>query len=190
MASLYSFFVSPSSHLLLRRFHLLIVFLLISISIHSATAQSLPGSGNALSFNGNNSYISCGTNNRGVRQQVTVEAWIKTTSKAYQFIVTKYLNSLLEEKGYILYISDGTAGFAGRVGAGQFMNSGPSTTRIDDGKWHHLAGVCNFSTWQIYVDGVLEKSVIYTVLTSDLTTTTALVIGSYRVQNDQYYGGE
>ena len=127
----------------------------------SVAAQSLPGSGNTLSFNGSSSYISGSSNNRGITQQVTVEAWIKTTSTDYQWVIGKYLNSLLEEKGFHLYIAGGTAGFNGRIGVGQYMNSGPSTTRIDDGKWHHLTGVCNFSTWQIFVDGVLENAGVY-----------------------------
>ncbi|MBF9143937.1 gliding motility-associated C-terminal domain-containing protein [Microvirga sp. SRT04] len=143
-----------------------------------------------MSFNGFSSYINCGTNNRGVTNQVTVEAWIKTTSSAYQWIVGKYYNSLLEEKGYHLAILGGNAYFNGRIGIGQYMSSGASTARIDDGKWHHLAGVCNFSTWQIYVDGVLENSAAFPASQSDLTTSTSLVIGCYDVQSGQYFNGD
>ncbi|MDB5236510.1 MAG: hypothetical protein JWR44_3503 [Hymenobacter sp.] len=153
-------------------------------------AQSLPGSGNSLAFNGYSSFVNCGTSNRGISQRVTAEAWIRTTSSAYQFIASKYFNSLSEEKGFILYISGGTAGFAGRIGAGIFMNSGQSTTRIDDGRWHHLTGVCNVSTWQIYVDGTLENAVSYGLLQADLTTSTPMILGSYYVQSGQYFDGE
>ena len=172
-------------------FYRIIVFLFSLLAVaSSAAAQTMPGSGNTLSFNGLNSYINGGSNNRGITQQVTVEAWIKTTSTDYQWVVGKYFNSLLEEKGFHLYITGGTAGFNGRIGVGQYMSSGPSTTRIDDGRWHHLTGVCNFSTWQIFVDGVLENTGVYSANRSDLTTTTGLVIGSYDVQRGQFFSGE
>ncbi|MBD2720780.1 LamG-like jellyroll fold domain-containing protein [Hymenobacter armeniacus] len=156
----------------------------------SARAQTLPGSGNALTFNGVNSYINCGPGNRGITQQVTVEAWIKTSSNAYQWILGKYFNSVFEEKGYHLVVSGGNAYFNGRIGIGVYMSSGPSAARIDDGKWHHLAGVCNFSTWQIYVDGILENTGVYPASQSDLTTTTPMVIGCYDVQSGQFFNGD
>ena len=168
---------------------LALLFILLAVA-SSVGAQTLPGSGNTLSFNGSNSYINGGSSNRGITQRVTVEAWIKTTSTDYQWVVGKYFNSLLEEKGFHLYIAGGTAGFNGRIGVGQYMSSGPSTTRIDDGKWHHLTGVCNFSTWQIFVDGVLENTGVYNANRSDLTTTTGLVIGCYDVQRGQFFSGE
>lgn len=171
-------------------FRTLALFFSLLAVASSVAAQSLPGSGNTLSFNGSNSYISGSSNNRGITQQVTVEAWIKTISTDYQWVIGKYLNSLLEEKGFHLYIAGGTAGFNGRIGVGQYMSSGPSTTRIDDGKWHHLTGVCNFSTWQIFVDGVLENAGVYNANRSDLTTSTGLVIGCYDVQQGQFFNGE
>ncbi|MDO7847263.1 LamG-like jellyroll fold domain-containing protein [Hymenobacter sp. M29] len=170
--------------------HALLALALLAGDFPAAHAQTLPGSGNSLTFNGYNSYLSCGTSNRGITQQVTVEAWIKTSSSAYQWILGKYYNSLLEEKGYHLAILGGNAYFNGRIGIGQYMSSGASLARIDDGKWHHLAGVCNFSTWQIYVDGVLENTGTYSASQSDLTTSTPMVIGSYDVQSGQYFNGD
>jgi hypothetical protein len=168
----------------------LLALLWLAGSVLTTRAQTMPGSGNALSFNGYSSYLNCGTSNRGITSQVAVEAWIKTSSSAYQWIVGKYYNSLLEEKGYHLVILGGNAYFNGRIGVGQYMSSGASAARIDDGKWHHLAGVCNFSTWQIYVDGVLENTGTYSALQSNLTTSTSLVIGCYDVQSGQYFDGD
>ena len=159
-------------------------------SLISAAGQSLPGSGNALFFNGSTTYVNCGTSNRNIRQQVTVAAWIKTSSSGYQWVVGKYLNSNFEEKGFHLYTVGGTAGFNGRNGSGQYMTSGQSTTRVDDGRWHQLTGVCDVSTWRIYVDGVLENTGVYASAGSDLTTSTSLVIGCYDVQGDQFFEGE
>lgn len=154
------------------------------------SAQNLPGSGNKLSFNGFSTYINCGTSNRGITQRVTVEAWIRTTSSGYQWIAGKYSNSLVEEKGFHLYTNNGAAYFNGRTSVGLYMSSGPSRTRVDDGRWHHIAGVCNLNSWQVYVDGVLENSATYSFTRADLTTTSALAIGEYIVQSENLFLGD
>ncbi|MCR5889650.1 gliding motility-associated C-terminal domain-containing protein [Hymenobacter sp. J193] len=153
-------------------------------------AQSVPGPGNTVSFNGYTTSVECGSVNRGIIQRVTVEAWIRTTSSGYQWIIGKYSNSLLEEKGYHLITQNGTASFNGRADVGTYMSSGASTTRIDDGRWHHLAGVCNVDIWQIYVDGALENSRVYNYTQADLTTTSTLAIGKYYVQSENFFSGE
>ena len=82
-------------------------------------AQSLPGSGNTITFNGATTYINCGTADRGIsKTTITAEAWIKTSSSAIQFAVTKYSNSLFSESGFQLGTSGGQAGTFGRVGLG------------------------------------------------------------------------
>lgn len=167
-----------------------LIFCSLSQSVSISSAQSLPGSGNKLAFNGFSTYINCGTSNRGITQRVTVEAWIRTTSSGYQWVAGKYSNSLVEEKGFHLYTNNGAAYFNGRTSVGLYMSSGPSRTRVDDGRWHHVAGVCNLNTWQVYVDGVLENSATYPFATADLTTTSALAIGEYIVQAENLFLGD
>lgn len=167
-----------------------LVLLMQLAFVADLSAQSLPGSGNKLSFNGFSTYINCGTNNRGITQRVTVEAWIRTTSSGYQWIAGKYSNSLVEEKGFHLYTNNGAAYFNGRTSVGVYMSSGPSRTRVDDGRWHHIAGVCNLNSWQVYVDGVLENSATYSFTRADLTTTSALAIGEYIVQSENLFLGD
>lgn len=153
--------------------------------------QSLPGPGNSLTFNGA-TYVNCGTGNRAITTQVSLEAWIKTTSFDYQWIAGKYLNSTLEDKGYHLYTSNGLAYINGRIGAGPnaYLSSGPSTTRVNDGRWHHIAGTTDGNTWRIYVDGVLENTGSYNYSRVDLTTSTNLSIGNYAAQSGQYFQGD
>ena len=153
-------------------------------------APELPGSGYTLLFNGVNSYVDCGPTNREIRQVVTVEAWVKTSSAAYQGIVSKYLDSNGEDKGFYLYLAGGKAGFAGRNGSGQAMSSGLSLSRIDDGRWHHVAGVCSFSTWQILVDGTLENTGVFPIAGTGLASTAPLLIGCDYVQNGHFFDGE
>jgi len=156
----------------------------------TSAAQTLPGSGNCLTFDGSSTYINCGTSNRTITSQVTVEAWIKTNSSDYQWIAGKYLNSNFEEKGFHLFTLGGLAFLNGRIGRGIYLSSGASSTRVDDGRWHHVAGTMDGTIWRIYVDGVLENSTVNAYGPADLTTTTALTIGNYFAQSQQYFQGD
>lgn len=163
-----------------------VLFFLPAIGI----AQSLPGSGNNLAFNGATSYINCGTADRGITKTVTAEAWIKTTSSAIQFAVTKYANSLFSESGFQLGTSGGQAGIFGRVGLGVYLYSGLSSTLVNDGRWHHIAGQVDGNIWRIYVDGVLENSNSYTYTVGDLRTPEPLTIGAYTYLSSFFFNGE
>ena len=154
--------------------------------------QSLPGPGNNLPFNGINTYINCGTSDRGITKTVTAEAWIKTTSSAIQFAVTKYANSLpsFSESGFQLGTSGGQAGMFGRLGLNNYFFSGLSSTFVNDGRWHHLAGEVDGNTWRIYVDGVLENSNTYTYTGGSLSTPEPMTIGAYTYTSSFYFDGE
>lgn len=117
---------------------------------------------------------------------------MKTSNSGYQWVVGKYSNS--EDKGFHLIAYNGTAGFYGRANVGMYLSSGLSTTRIDDGRWHHLAGVSTYTgstaTWQIYVDGMLENSSTFPLLQHTLSSSEELAIGTYFGQGCQYFDGE
>ncbi|QIX63050.1 hypothetical protein HER32_18475 [Hymenobacter sp. BT18] len=153
-------------------------------------AQTLPGPGNSLTFNGYNTYIDGGVGNRGITSRITVEAWIKTTSLAIQFAATKYSNSNFEDKGFQLGTSAGKAIFNGRAGKGQYFGSGSSSTFVADGLWHHIAGVCDDNTWKIYVDGALESTTTYPYSGGNLASNYPLSLGSYYVLDNWYFSGE
>lgn len=153
-------------------------------------AQALPGAGNCLTFDGSSTYVNCGTGNRGITQRVTLEAWIRTTSFNNQWVAGKYSNQFAEEKGYCLATWNGTAILAGRAGHGDYYTSGFSTRRVDDGRWHHLAGVIDNNVWRIYVDGVLENSVTQNYTTASLTTSVPLLIGDYFDGQNRKFTGE
>ncbi|KAA9339459.1 T9SS type A sorting domain-containing protein [Hymenobacter busanensis] len=162
----------------------------IAGSLSNADAQTLPGSGKALTFSGFGNYINAGAGNRNITQQVTVEAWIKTSTSNYQFVLGKYSDGSGQDKGYHLVTNGGRAGFHGRAGVGQYFTSGLSVTRVDDGRWHHLAGVCTGSTWQVYVDGILEGSTTYNYTNGNLASSVPMAIGMYYLANDQFFNGQ
>ncbi|WP_400191293.1 LamG-like jellyroll fold domain-containing protein [Hymenobacter sp. B81] len=164
--------------------------MLLTFAAAPVHGQTLPGAGNSLTFNGFGNYVETGTSNRGITQQVTVEAWIRTSTSDYQFVLGKYSDAAGEDKGYHLVTNGGYAGFHGRAGVGQYFTSGLSATRVDDGRWHHLAGVCTGNTWQIYIDGVLENSTTFNYTNGDLTTSVPMAIGIYYLANGRFFSGQ
>ncbi|MCJ8166368.1 gliding motility-associated C-terminal domain-containing protein [Pontibacter sp. E15-1] len=162
------------------------IFILIVLQSLNTYGQ---GPGNALILDGNYGYVLSSTSNRGITNQVTVEAWVKTTANKYQWVAGKY-DRYGAERGYHLIIKDGKAAFAGRDGSGIYRISGYSNIDVNDGQWHHLAGTCDGSTWSIYVDGILKGSIQTNYYNTSLINNAPLAIGKYFLVDDEYYVGQ
>jgi hypothetical protein len=65
------------------------------------------------------------------------------------------------------------------------------TSRINDGQWHYLVGVRNGSndTNYLYVDGVLENSLILPDYSEDFFSDRRITFGSYDEPHDYYFTG-
>ncbi|MBK8449123.1 MAG: T9SS type A sorting domain-containing protein [Saprospiraceae bacterium] len=116
-------------------------------------------------FNGTSTFVNCGPNTRGVTDQVSLCAFIKTTENQKGMWVAGQYN-FSNDHGYSLQIGDnqnnniGFAAFGGRDGTGVYHSSGYGTNApsINDGKWHCLVGTAGNNIWSIYVDGILVSS--------------------------------
>src|SRR5262249_23687160 len=103
-----------------------------------------------------------------IPQGITIEGWIKTTSGFNKYIVTKNEDSF--------YLGVGPVGAAPNKLS--FWLNGvtnswvQSTTNVNDGQWHHVAGTYDGAFMKVYVDGQLENSV---AKTGSITTGTAPV---------------
>ncbi|MHC4806856.1 MAG: LamG domain-containing protein [Planctomycetota bacterium] len=123
--------------------------------------------GQAISFDGFDDYVAIpDVNYTGTDYpEVTVCAWIRTTDEDGQIAsFDRSENWRLEIGGSY---SDGTAWYAGGPGLvgwhvwtgdvqidTELAASFPANTgRVDDGQWHHLAGIFNNGTMTIYIDG-------------------------------------
>jgi len=92
--------------------------------------------------------------------EVTVSVWIRTDSPDDQYIL-----SFDRDENYRLEIN-GFGGGPGQVGwdvmtlldGAQTQIDYGSVTRVDDGQWHHVAGVFDNGTATIYIDGFAEPS--------------------------------
>ena len=109
---------------------------------------------NALDFDGDGDYVDCG--NKTVLNQITanitVAAWIqvRTFDTTWQAILTKGDNSWRIHRGgttnTINWAINGTGG------------SIYGTTNVNNGEWHHVAGVYDGTGKILYVNGQLEAS--------------------------------
>ncbi|MDQ4141760.1 MAG: hypothetical protein M3142_14720, partial [Bacteroidota bacterium] len=170
---------------------ILIFSLAFFIIKHKAFAQNeFPGSGNCLNLDGINDYLVAGKSNRGVTNKLTIEAWVKTTSLQLSWVAGKYSNSLGEDAGYEFFVTKGYAALYGRDGSGIYRFSGLSSTFVADNKWHHIAGIVNNGTWEIWVDGNLENKLETHYNNVNITTNQAnFCIGTYEGYEDTYFKG-
>ncbi len=131
--------------------------------VKTQNGRAVPGSnvsltplvGNALQFDGVNDYVDSPALIQFGKADFTIEAWIKTTATVAQGILTKNDADTTWEAGEkSFYLTNG--GVPQFVGFGNNFIKG--TTAVNDGAWHHLAVVWDYSsgtsgTGKIYVDG-------------------------------------
>ncbi len=146
----------------------------------------------AYSFNGLNSRIVTSANNRNITSIITISAWIKTISQNdYGFVVSKY--DWRVDKGFHLAVwYNGHAFLGGRNTSNNYFMV-QSQMPVNDGKWHHLVGVINGNTWQLWVDCELQNTVYSSASTPDLTNNETLSFGYYPLGdtgNHRYFNGE
>ncbi|MCG8462071.1 MAG: LamG domain-containing protein, partial [Holophagales bacterium] len=125
----------------------------------------------ALSFDGVDDGMTVAhTPGLGALSAVSITAWIRVDPAdggAWQSIVDKRDGNL---DGYDLYLASSDQ---------LFMRVNDQTLQgvaaLDDGLWHHVAGVYDGSTIRLYVDGTLEKSA--TVGAETISTSATLHLG-------------
>ena len=88
--------------------------------------------------------------------EVSVCAWVRTSSEEDQYIVS------FDRNEYYRLEINGNGGGPGQVGWDVMTSTGQvdygSLTRVDDGLWHHLTGVFDNGVLTIYIDGQPEPS--------------------------------
>ncbi|RLG34403.1 hypothetical protein DRN97_02520, partial [Methanosarcinales archaeon] len=105
-----------------------------------------------------NNYVDCGNDTSlNITNAITIAMWIKTTQNDQGWMIAKY--GFDNIGGYGLCIHDGKLQFTTKVG--NTWDDYQSDQSINNGEWHHVAGVFNGSTKALYIDGNLEKSKPY-----------------------------
>ena len=118
--------------------------------------------GRAIQLDGD--YVRCGNGSLfNLAKQFTVAAWIKVNNfdKKYQTIISKGDNSWrlarAGDSGSIEFACNGT-GTTNWDGVGEVPWAVTGTSTVNDGKWHHIAGVFDGSALYLYIDGILESA--------------------------------
>jgi len=115
--------------------------------------------GGALSFDGDDYVMVPNESDFDITNQITVAAWIKVNAfdKQWQAIVTKGDNSWrLSRNGQTNSVKFNCDGLQG-----QELGPRPGVAgsiEVNDGRWHHVAGVYDGSKICLYMDGALHAS--------------------------------
>lgn len=144
-------------------------------------------------FDGVDDIITCGSVSQvDSLTAITIEAWVKPDVGTFGVvdvaaIVSKY--GVMElGGGWTAHKAQLYQWFTGGV----LHTSGPSTTSIDDGNFHHVAGVYDGDYLRIYVDGIQENiSAYFPGLTFD-TSAYPLSLGGRTTPpnpNDHFFAG-
>jgi TolA-binding protein len=120
--------------------------------------------GRAIGLDGDGDYVDCGNESFvDINDQLTVTSWIKVSEfdKKYQTIIAKGDNSWrlarVGDSNNVEFACNGTAATRW-TGKGEVPWAVLGTTGVNDGKWHHIAGVFDGTRLQLYIDGVLEAA--------------------------------
>ena len=133
--------------------------------------------GAALAFDGDGDYVDIGKDpSFDIKNQITVSAWIKVNAfdRDWQAIVAKGDRAWRLQRN----AGDRTLEFAcsGLVVPGTDWGQIYGTTDVNDGHWHHVAGVYDEEKIYLYIDGNLDAS--------------AKAAGTIRVNDEPVYIGE
>lgn len=117
------------------------------------------GDDHYLAFDGTNDYIALPMSYSGTNaiSQLTVEAWVNTSHGGGNYNSNWAIVDFDRSDFYNVYVhgGDGTVGFSTYGGA---VDDFYGNTRVNDGRWHHIAAVYDGSNKYIYIDGVLDAT--------------------------------
>jgi hypothetical protein len=131
----------------------------ISVTTQYYVASAAINSG--LNFDGTDDRIAIFNYNYATTglTEVTVEAWIRTSNGGNQIIASYDRNE------YWRLGVNGNGGGTGQIEWDLMTDAGQldfgSISTIDDGLWHHVAGVYDNGTASIYIDGVLDNQTTF-----------------------------
>jgi hypothetical protein len=146
--------------------------------LNGSPVPSIGKIGQALNFNGTSSYINQSSSDFALTGNFAVSAWFKADSGSMgssETLISKRDNQDNWNNGYAIYFKDGNINFF--VAWSELFVASKSFT--NDGNWHHVVGINDYSNSKIkiYVDGV--KGTDYDIALNPTYTLPAdLMIGS------------
>ena len=148
--------------------------------------------GNALSFDGVNDYIST-TNSPSLNpaDEITIIAWVKpsvTPQTGWNKIIAKPFTSRTSPwQQYALTLYD--AHFVFELNAGGSKSGVHSTAPLVNNTWYHVAGTYNGSEMRIYVNAVLNGTLLKSGVIAEYSTNVHIGAGIYSDAQEEYING-
>lgn len=162
--------------------------LLLSFTVHAQSRS-------AIVFDGLDDYIEIAdTGNLDFETgDFTISAWVKTSQAPvggnFPMIINKEHGSL-NRSGYELFLQP-NGGLNGKVVFQIVSNfnfaSIQSTSNVNDGAWHHVAGVKRATEIELIIDGISEGTTAHAV--GSLSNDVPFSLGHAAAQNSWYFGG-
>ncbi|KPA15074.1 hypothetical protein MHK_004719, partial [Candidatus Magnetomorum sp. HK-1] len=142
------------------------------------------GSGNAISLDGSNDYVAIGNESFfDFSTAMTVEAWFKVNAftTSYQALIEK------GDDSWRIGRDGSTNNLAFCINSGAQVVKSSGVTNINDGNWHHVAGVLDSGVLYIYIDGQLDgsNSTSYDIVNSSYS----LFIGANEQETGRNFNG-
>lgn len=160
-----------------------------------------PTPAGGLNFDGNDDYVTLPSLNASLtNNELTVECWFKTTDNVslpneYRTLVSKWhTGGVMNQATFSLVWDAGTLRFVVQSSTNHGLNAN-SGLALNDGNWHHVAGVFNGNTAKIYVDGILKNTVVDNNFGNiDINAPLQYIIGSdhagvFSAQADRFFEG-
>jgi len=116
--------------------------------------------GGALSFDGADNYITCGTDSSlALDNNLTISTWFKGGLQAgTRGVIIWRVAYDGNDHGYSLEISDYNEARLRVWSGSDGNNTVDSTSSVTNDEWHHIAGVYDGSYMRMYIDGVEENT--------------------------------
>jgi len=131
--------------------------------------------GTALSFDGVDDYVNCGSNTiLDLTGNITIDAWVKINSIGTAMGIVNKGNSTLANDPYRLRITAGGKA-AISIGNNTISEGSIGNTTLNINTWYHLVGVVNTNTYTIYVNGISDNSSRRTI--NPYVAVTPLLVG-------------
>ncbi len=144
--------------------------------------------GTAIAFDGTNDFVNAGNaTSLNITGAMTIEAWVKTSTSG-RGIVSKS-SGVGTQLAYELSIEGFPVGDVGKVTFSRYAGgygTAMSSTKVNDGNWHHVAAVDNLTSRNVYVDGTLRNT---TASSSSPVTNSAVVKIGIGYIEDNYFNG-
>lgn len=156
-------------------------------SIVADAGGGLKGASNVLKLYGNDEYVKIGNGDiGGISSVMTVAAWVKSDG-------TNWSDAGIVTRGYNwrLFVSGSANGTIQGMDTQPQGSKARGSVDINDGQWHHVAGVYDGSEYTLYIDGIQDGPSVLATGPIAQTESHKLVIGAFEKSGtvSKFYDG-